>query len=709
MNSFITLFKKSYLLLVIILFSNLNVYSDSNTGLYQFLSPGPNAIDVYPEHSITIRFGDLLDQKSLLDNSLIEVTGDKTGSIKGRIVISTDNKTLLFYPDKPFKLGEKVTVNLKNGISTINNQMLPAMNYSFQVLKQDNRPTPEEYYKLSVDRYMEDCNINNNVKFNYKNTQNRLLEEKGAILPDSFPVMKIYNGKPTTPGYIFIAPFGGGQWFRDSTNWMIIMDNNGIPVLSAKTQKKVFALTMQQGLMTFYGLYGQGFFSVNDKLEIVNQYNCGNGYGADMHDFRLLPNGNSFVLAYPEKKVLLTSGDSSRVAGLIIQELDVNKNVIFEWNAWDHFQFPYDEVKDTLFDWIHCNAIEVESDTSILISSRHLDEITKIDRRTGDIIWRFGGKHNQFELINDDRGFQHQHDIRRLPNGDITFFDNGVGFAPEYSRAVEYKLDEEKMTAELVKEYDCNQENFALIMGNVQTKANGSKIIGWGSGSPQVTELGPDGEKVFEIEMPRINYRAYRFQWQTGIFSTNVEEVDFGEIINGEKIQDVTITNNTDSILTLSGAFTLNSAFTVENQFPLNIEAGGQAKISIKFKPDVLQAEKDYSTKLTINYNRDDGILFARQVLLKGIGTVGVDDMSRNEHFTIYPNPAGAVFNIKIPAGTILRSYKVVDNNGRVIISENGLFTNRFIIDLGNESAGTYFINMDTADGKTITGKLIRE
>ena len=37
----------------------------------------------------------------------------------------------------------------------------------------------------------------------------------------------------------------------------------------------------------------------------------------------------------------------------------------------------------------------------LMISSRHLNEITKISRTTGDIIWRFGGKNNQFTFVND--------------------------------------------------------------------------------------------------------------------------------------------------------------------------------------------------------------------------------------------------------------------------------------------------------------------
>ena len=52
----------------------------------------------------------------------------------------------------------------------------------------------------------------------------------------------------------------------------------------------------------------------------------------------------------------------------------------------------------TIIDYCHTNAIEQDNDGNILISSRNMDEITKINRITGQIIWRLGGKNNQFEF-----------------------------------------------------------------------------------------------------------------------------------------------------------------------------------------------------------------------------------------------------------------------------------------------------------------------
>ena len=139
-----------------------------------------------------------------------------------------------------------------------------------------------------------------------------------------------------------------------------------------------------------------------------------------------------------------------------------------------------------------------------------------LDGQTGDIIWRWGGKHNEFTLVNDSLGFSHQHAIRRLENGDITMFDNGNFHTPPFSRAVEYRLDEAGRTATLVWQFRNAPDVYGPAMGYVQRLSGGNTLIGWGATSPAVTEVAPDGSKVFELSFDSgvFSYRAYRFEWR---------------------------------------------------------------------------------------------------------------------------------------------------------------------------------------------------
>ena len=113
--------------------------------------------------------------------------------------------------------------------------------------------------------------------------------------------------------------------------------------------------------------------------------------------------------------------------------------MVFQWRSWDHFKFEESKADLTgdRVNPVHGNSFELDHDGNLIISSRRMDEITKIDRQTGEIIWRLGGKANEFTFINDPEPFFSQHDARRLANGNITIFDNHTGPGSTYARAVE--------------------------------------------------------------------------------------------------------------------------------------------------------------------------------------------------------------------------------------------------------------------------------
>ena len=49
------------------------------------------------------------------------------------------------------------------------------------------------------------------------------------------------------------------------------------------------------------------------------------------------------------------------------------------------------------WDYVHLNSIGVDPDGNLLVSSRNTHTIYKIDRSSGQIIWRLGGKHSDFD------------------------------------------------------------------------------------------------------------------------------------------------------------------------------------------------------------------------------------------------------------------------------------------------------------------------
>src|SRR4029077_19130489 len=141
---------------------------------------------------------------------------------------------------------------------------------------------------------------------------------------------------------------------------------------------------------------------------------------------QLLPNGHTLMMGLDAQVVDMSAvvpggNPNALVLGIAVQELDTDHNVVFQWRSFDHYQItdcvsPLVSLTSNIIDYVHPNAVELDQDGNLLLSARHFDEITKIDRATGDIIWRMGANavNNQFTFIGDTRGFSHQHDIRRL-------------------------------------------------------------------------------------------------------------------------------------------------------------------------------------------------------------------------------------------------------------------------------------------------------
>ena len=260
---------------------------------------------------------------------------------------------------------------------------------------------------------------------------------------------------------------------------------------------------------------------------------CVNGYLADFHDIQLLANGGYLLQTYDSIYVDMSQIDpggntNALIIILIIQEFDSNKNLIFEWNAWEHLDIAdYHNLNLTSnrIVWMHGNSIHIDLDSNILVSNRRSSEVIKIDRNNGDVIWYFGGPNNEFSITNDPyNGFSRQHDVRRIENGNILLFDNGNDHDPPISRALEYEIDESEMTANLVWEFSHPEGYVVLAMGSVQRLPNNNTLINWGRLVNQgavITEVDYDKNIVFEIQYPYpfYCYRVTKHNWQ---FDTNL-------------------------------------------------------------------------------------------------------------------------------------------------------------------------------------------
>ncbi|NQT26974.1 aryl-sulfate sulfotransferase [candidate division KSB1 bacterium] len=360
------------------------------------------------------------------------------------------------------------------------------------------------------------------------------IRANGVSVPSDFPRISITINNNPDSGYIFLNNRGGPPY-------SMILDNNGDPVWYWKTWDRRRNIKVDDNgmlSMMIRGGYGKpevqshenmGYLVFDHNYTILDTLRPVNGFGTDEHDMQIFEDGSYYMLVTKDTTVDMSGIVEGGQTNVLIHESAIQGfspegELIFQWRPWDHFDirdidFYEDRLTSNSIRFPHMNAIDEDDDGHLLLSSRHLHEVTKIHRETGEIIWRLGGAHNQFTFINDPlNGFSAQHDIRSLGEGHYTLFDNGNMHNPPQTRAVEYVLDTLNMTATLIWEYLSPGANgFSYFMGNVQRLPNENTLINWAVGSqfPILTEVTPEGEVAFEMwfEQGYNVYRVYRFPW----------------------------------------------------------------------------------------------------------------------------------------------------------------------------------------------------
>jgi len=333
-----------------------------------------------------------------------------------------------------------------------------------------------------------------------------------------FPTINVTTNTNPSNGYTFIASFWTGT---AGTYYLLILDKQG-RIIYAKS----FPTSMNGGFLDFkpqpnykYSFFDgkQGRYYIMDKnFNIIDTVVAKNGYSTNNHELIMSKDNHYFLIADETRTMDLStivSGGkpNAQVTGNIIQEIDTNDKLLFQWKVLDHISITdyAGDLTAPSFDFAHTNSLFLDTDSTILMCNPALNEITKINLNNGNIIWRLGlqAHSNQFTFINDTLGFIFQHYVSRLPNGNITLFDNGLG---RFARAVEYEIDEVNKTAKQVFQFRQSPDVNGPSMGSVIRLANGNTFICWGSVT-KMTEVDTAGKKVFEASFPSCTYRALKY------------------------------------------------------------------------------------------------------------------------------------------------------------------------------------------------------
>jgi hypothetical protein len=342
------------------------------------------------------------------------------------------------------------------------------------------------------------------------------------------------GGQPaaaSTPRFILLAPVNAVP-AAEPQHGLMMLDRLGRLVwFSPASSGSAFNLSVQPyrgnpALTWWHGrvasAHGYGLGEIGDgAFQSITAIRAGRGLRTDLHDLQLTARGTALITAYETTTTDLSSiGGSSQGRVFVghVQEVDLSTGrVLSDWSSLDHVGI--DESlqppprSDQGYDYFHLNSVAETHDGHLLICARNTCAIYKVDRSSGRILWRLGGKRSDFSVSSAAR-FWWQHDARAHGPSEITVFDNAGLDKERRSRGLVLSVDAAARRVELKQAFVHPAGFIAGTLGNVQRLDDGGAFIGWGS-QPYFTQYAPDGTIVLDGELPIgvRSYRAYLADW----------------------------------------------------------------------------------------------------------------------------------------------------------------------------------------------------
>jgi hypothetical protein len=318
-------------------------------------------------------------------------------------------------------------------------------------------------------------------------------------LPDDLPAF-LASGADPSPGFVVFAT----QFYG------LVIDNAGRVVWYKRFDPGAGLIFMPTGFGTFAA---KPITATPDDVETwveldifgreLRAMPCAGGLAPRPHDIIVLADRSYWIMCDDVRTMDLrhSSGHAeARVTGTAVQHVDAAGQVLFQWTVFDHFDIM--DLDPQLrsgpnVNWTHGNAITLDTDGNLIVSFRNLSEVTKVDTRTGAVLWRLGGARNQFAFSPaTSQPFFRQHGVR-VGSGDIYLLDNlGEGVS---SRVERYSLSATARTASLTQVANPGHPMVGSLGGSVQRLAGGRLLVSYGNAG-HVVEYDTNGAIVWRIE-----------------------------------------------------------------------------------------------------------------------------------------------------------------------------------------------------------------
>lgn len=304
-------------------------------------------------------------------------------------------------------------------------------------------------------------------------------------------------------------------------------------------------------------------------------------------------------------------------------------------------------------DWFHNNAIYVdEENNKIIVSARQKDVVMQIDATTKEIDWiltdpsaLWAENYQDKILVPIGENFEYsygQHAVSKIENGDIIVYDNGnfrskdpeTALSPidNYSRGVQYRIDQENMTIEQVFEYgkDRGNELYTPFIGDIDYLGEDHYLINFGG--LIIDENGQRLDSAIELFANPDNVSG----------ESIIVEVKGGEVVsefrifggfypNSYRVERNMLYNDTTNYVDLSvDADRLGLGFETEY---IDLGSTSHQYLSNKY---VINDVLDQGSRYAFNVDFDDDVMF---IVLENDDDVRAYEMNSGD--TIFVDKAG--------------------------------------------------------------------
>ncbi|SEL67700.1 aryl-sulfate sulfotransferase [Parapedobacter koreensis] len=365
----------------------------------------------------------------------VDVSTNKSSAVQVKYWLDGGRDTLWSdrYPD-----GAEQTIILYN--------LLPDRQYAYQVKAQ--RGSHTDWSKVYAIK----------TKSIYHTTPYFTLDSIADSLREDMQSRHFLTQILTEPGAaVIINGLGDMVWYEPFAK--------GVKVSSWTPDRTVLCIVGSEDIPSSGG---DEIVEVNLKGEYLKHFKVGEG---DMdklvhHEVRKDTEGNIYAITFDRKVFDLSAvggghSDTVKADGIVVFNPQGKK--IWEWSVLDHLDvLHYPTILKDKDDLVHANALYDDGKGYFLLSFRDLNQVWKINKTTGEVVWKFG-QQGDFPMQEADFFFA-QHYTHMNRNGELMLLDNGI--KRKQSRTLSFKLNESTKQYRRMLEINYPPAFFSSVKGN---------------------------------------------------------------------------------------------------------------------------------------------------------------------------------------------------------------------------------------------------